>query len=549
MNDLPRSMETRQDLADLLRRIFPEAEGDLSPIRGGRREAERLLAAIDPSRYGGSRNHLDGAVTRLSPYIRHGVLTLAEVRDAVVARVGAQEGASAAAPAELEERGPVQGELFPAAADQGSRSRGGRRKVKQRPGGKLVQELGWRDYWQRLWRRWGDGIWSDREPLKTGHPPERYSPELPTDITEGRTGLACMDAFAADLERIGWLHNHARMWLASYVVHWRRVRWQAGARWFLRHLLDGDPASNNLSWQWVASSFGSKPYIFNRDNLERFSSGRYCRSCPRAGLGGALRPGGCPFEASYNELQRWLFDPSARPPASHQLAGADGGVTSSPVGPDVRDATTATTNAASTNVATTMAAPPPAWAGGGAPGDGPTTAEPPRSPILWIHGEALGPANPVWKRHPGRPAVFVFDRELIAGRTLTGGGEPRAPHPVSLKRLGFLHECLQELPVTLRVGEVAEEVIAFARRHGADGVVTSQAVDPRFALLLGRIAAVLPVGVLEPEPFVVLGETADRPIDLGRFSRYWKVAEAAVWALHSPRGWHDSSAPPADLPS
>ena len=85
--------------------------------------------------------------------------------------------------------------------------------------------------------------------------PDAYADHLPEDIAAGRTGLACIDAFAIDLRRVGWLHNHARMWLASYVVHWRRVSWQAGARWFLGHLLDGDPASNNLSWQWVASTF------------------------------------------------------------------------------------------------------------------------------------------------------------------------------------------------------------------------------------------------------------------------------------------------------
>lgn len=135
-------------------------------------------------------------------------------------------------------------------------------------------------------------------------------------------------------------------------------------------------------------------------------------------------------------------------------------------------------------------------------------------PVLWIHGEALGPANPALVAHPGAPAVFVFDRVLIAQAGL------------SLKRLGFLYECLLELPVTLRHGDVAEEVLAFARRHGADGVVTSGAVDPRFSLLRERIAARLPVQVLEPEPFVELPE----PVDLRRFSRYWRRAEPALWA-------------------
>jgi len=248
-------------------------------FRGSRQAAEALLEAIDPARYGATRNHLDGAVTRLSPYIRHGVLTLAEVRDRVLARGG---------------------------------------------GGKLIQELGWRDYWQRLWRQWGDGIWLDREPLKTGHPPEAYGPDLPADLSAAATGLACIDAFATDLMVTGWLHNHARMWLAAYVVHWRRVRWQAGARWFLQHLLDADPASNNLSWQWLASSFSHKPYIFNRANLERFGGGRYCAACPAASRGGAAAPGGCPFDASYEWLQARLF----RSPEPGEQALPPGGLAS-----------------------------------------------------------------------------------------------------------------------------------------------------------------------------------------------------------------------------
>jgi deoxyribodipyrimidine photo-lyase len=259
--DLPRQFASREALEVELRRLFPEAEGSLSPIRGGRQQAEQRLRLIQPARYAKGRNFLDGPVTRLSPYIRHGVLSLAEVRDAVFA---------------------------------GLRSRS--------DGEKLINELGWRDYWQRLWLQLGDGIWHDREPLKTGHPAHSYAADLPADVAEGRTGLACMDGFIAELHSTGWLHNHARMWMAAYLVHWRRIRWQAGAQWFLRHLLDGDPASNNLSWQWVASSFSHKPYFFNRSNLERYSNGAFCRSCP-------LSEQGCPFNASYEQLEAELFKP------------------------------------------------------------------------------------------------------------------------------------------------------------------------------------------------------------------------------------------------
>ena len=69
----------------------------------------------------------------------------------------------------------------------------------------------------------------------------------------------------------GYLHNHTRMWIASYVVHCRKVHWRAGADWLYAHLLDGDLASNHLSWQWVASTFSSKPYLFNAENVAKFA--------------------------------------------------------------------------------------------------------------------------------------------------------------------------------------------------------------------------------------------------------------------------------------
>jgi deoxyribodipyrimidine photo-lyase len=476
----------------------PPPLGGAPAARGGRRAADQRLARIDPARYGASRNHLDGAVTRLSPYIRHGVLTLAEVREAVFARLDAMEAPGA---------GP-QGELFGRLAPGGDSSEpgaggawGGWSAAQRRAGEKLINELGWRDYWQRLWIQLGDGIWHDREPLKTGHPPDAYAPRLPADLAAAATGLACMDAFAADLMGTGWLHNHARLWLAAYLVHWRRVRWQAGARWFLQHLLDGDPASNNLSWQWVASAFSHKPYLFNRANLERFSGGRFCAACPRADRRGAE---GCPFEASYEELQGRLFrppDPRAPSPEPGPPSGAMGPPASPPATwPDQRGAT-------------------------------------PQRPLVWVHGEALGPANPALRAHPDAPAVFVFDREIVEGRTATtgghlGGGEE--PTPLAPGRLRFLRECLADLPVTVREGDGAVELLAAAAAAGADGIVTSQAVDPRFQRLAARLAASLPLRVLAPEPFVDLPAWGPGSPDLRRFSRYWRRAEPLVWGEGPP---------------
>ena len=137
-------------------------------------------------------------------------------------------------------------------------------------------------------------------------------------------------------------------------------------------------------------------------------------------------------------------------------------------------------------------------------------------PILWIHEEALGPANPALRAWPDAPALFVFDTHWIEANR------------ISRKRLGFLYEAALDLPLTLRKGDVASEVLAFAQRHNADGVVTSSAVDPRLERIGAAIDAQLPLQLLDPEPFVEL----QRPPRLGRFSRYWREAEPVVWAAY-----------------
>jgi deoxyribodipyrimidine photo-lyase len=93
------------------------------------------------------------------------------------------------------------------------------------------------------------------------------------------------------------MHACSWMYLASYDVHFRRIRWQAGAKWFLQHLLDGDVASNNLSWQWVASTFSHKPYIFNLENVDKYFSKQVDTTPHRNQL----------LDASYEELQLRLF--------------------------------------------------------------------------------------------------------------------------------------------------------------------------------------------------------------------------------------------------
>lgn len=189
--------------------------------------AHARIAAVRPAAYARSRNALDGAVTRLSPYITHGFVSLPEVLAGVAER----------------HRLDVQH--------------------------KFVYELGWREYFHHVWRHRGEEILHS---LHAGPVPESaYSREMPPDIREARTGLPVIDQAVHTLYASGYLHNHARMWLASYVVHLRKIHWRAGADWMIAHLLDGDLASNHLSWQWVAGTGSHKPYLFNADNVARYS--------------------------------------------------------------------------------------------------------------------------------------------------------------------------------------------------------------------------------------------------------------------------------------
>ncbi|GAB4467744.1 MAG: FAD-binding domain-containing protein [Armatimonadaceae bacterium] len=234
-----------------------------APFPGGRSHGLKRLRMFNAAAYAEKRNDVgaDAGASQMSPYIRHGCVSLREAKQDAIAKIGAGRAT------------------------------------------KWIQELAWRQFWQLQYARYGSAIFRERE-----EPQVRLGQDsvVPDDVLNADTGLNCMDTSLRMLYDTGYMFNHARMWFAAYLVHHRKVRWQSGAELFYRYLLDGDPASNTLSWQWVASTFSHKPYFFNRSNVEKYSrdpdSGEtYCTSCPAA----ANRS--CPFDASYEVLGRRLF--------------------------------------------------------------------------------------------------------------------------------------------------------------------------------------------------------------------------------------------------
>lgn len=200
-------------------------------ILGGQAAANAALARFEVTGYARRRSTVEPAPSRgasgLSPYIRHGLLRLQSVWDAV-------------------EGGPVT-------------------DVKR-----FRDELLWQEYARHWYARLGAAT-------------QRPTRRVPRD-TQERTGwdrtLACLDATVGELEREGWIPNQARMWLASDWCVRHGQDWRAGEDLFFRHLLDGSRAANRLGWQWTTGVGASKSYGFSRWQVEKRAA-TLCRACPR----------------------------------------------------------------------------------------------------------------------------------------------------------------------------------------------------------------------------------------------------------------------------
>ncbi|WP_217433669.1 FAD-binding domain-containing protein [Caulobacter sp. S45] len=144
---------------------------------------------------------------------------------------------------------------------------------------RFVEEVVWRSYFKgHLETR--PAIWTDyKRQAFNAHEAMVGNAGLRrayVEAVEGRTGIDGFDDWAHDLVEQGWLHNHARMWFASIWIFTLRLPWALGADFFMSHLLDGDPASNTLSWRWVAGLHTrGKAYVARAENIARYTEGRF----------------------------------------------------------------------------------------------------------------------------------------------------------------------------------------------------------------------------------------------------------------------------------
>lgn len=183
------------------------------------------LTAINPVLYSHTRNYIDGVATHISPYLTHGVISLPFTRDIILQKYSVKDSYT------------------------------------------FIFELTWREFFQRVYKEEQDLIFND---LKSPQTCVLYN-GVPQVILDTNTGIVAIDTAYKNLYTTGYMHNHARMWSAMIATNVGHYSWGDVSRHMFYYLLDGDKASNTLSWQWVAGTFSSKQYVANQEMINIFS--------------------------------------------------------------------------------------------------------------------------------------------------------------------------------------------------------------------------------------------------------------------------------------
>ena len=136
---------------------------------------------------------------------------------------------------------------------------------------KYIQEIFWRVYWKG-WLELRPQVWTDFiEDLKGIEEDTNYQIAV-----SGKTEIQCFNDWVNELKENNYLHNHTRMWFASIWIFTLNLPWQKGAEFFMKHLFDGDAASNTLSWRWVAGlQTKGKHYVAQGWNIAKFTNNKY----------------------------------------------------------------------------------------------------------------------------------------------------------------------------------------------------------------------------------------------------------------------------------
>ncbi len=252
-------------VAQHLAGLFRDEPRGSEAFNGGQGAADAALAGFDVAGYASNRNEVWPTPRRgasgLSPYIRHGLLTLRQVWSHVSG-------------------GPNQDVT------------------------KFRDELEWQEYARHWYARLGSAT-------ATGL---RYKLDQDGQASFDRS-MACLDTCVEELEDDGWLVNQTRMWLASHWTVRQAGLWQEGEEYFFRHLLDGSRAANRLGWQWTSGAGSSKPYGFSRWQVEKRAPG-LCGQCDLAPL--------CPIEHWPEDRARLKIEPNPRLRRAYNLTAEAG---------------------------------------------------------------------------------------------------------------------------------------------------------------------------------------------------------------------------------
>jgi deoxyribodipyrimidine photo-lyase len=211
------------------------------------------VKSYHPGKYPVTRNYTNGAVTNWSPYISRGLLSPVLVMEQLKTKHNKQEWIG------------------------------------------FMQQMAWREYFQRVWQEKGDLILQDLKSTQS----KVILASLPKPINAGNTGIQALDNAIHHLYAHGMMHNHVRMYISMLHSNIFKAAWLPGAKWMYANLLDHDPAANFLSWQWVAGTFSSKQYIANQENINKYTNTKQ--------LGTFL-------DREYEFLQTSIFDQSKRLP-------------------------------------------------------------------------------------------------------------------------------------------------------------------------------------------------------------------------------------------